>query len=254
VVDLSGKTILLTGASSGIGAATAGVLGDAGAFLVAHYAGDAEGVERATARLAPGNKLVVHADFTQPGSGRRLWREAVAWRGRIDVLVNNAAIMPETPIDGDDNQWDAGWAGALQVNVVEPANLMREAVRHYQAAGGGILVTMSSWVAQQGSAIPQLSAYAATKAAIKATTQTLARAHAKDGVLAYVIAPGIVNTRLSKISAATRGGEDAVRAILPLREMVPPEEVADLVALVSSGLYRHLSGATLDVNGAAYIR
>ena len=196
MVDLSGKTILLTGASSGIGAATAGVLGDAGASLVAHYAGDAEGVERATARIAPERKLLVHADFAQPGSGRRLWREAVAWKGRIDVLVNNAAIMPETPIDGHDDEWDAAWAKALQVNVVEPANLMREAVRHYRAAGGGILVTMSSWVAQQGSAIPQLTAYASTKAAIKAMTQTLARAHAKDGVLAYVIAPGIVNTRL----------------------------------------------------------
>ncbi len=121
----------------------------------------------------------MHADFAQPGSGRRLWREAVAWRGRIDVLVNNAAIMPETPIDGDDEEWDEGWARALQVNVVEPANLMREAVRHYQAAGGGILVTMSSWVAQQGSAVPQLTAYASTKAAIKAMTQTLARATPK---------------------------------------------------------------------------
>ena len=254
MIDLSGKTILLTGASSGIGAATARVLGEAGAALVAHFAGDAEGVERATAKIDRQRKLLVHADFAQPGSGRRLWREAIAWRGRIDVLVNNAAIMPETPIDGDDEEWDEGWARALQVNVVEPANLMREAVRHYQAAGGGILVTMSSWVAQQGSAIPQLTAYASTKAAIKAMTQTLARAHAKDGVLAYVIAPGIVDTRLSKISAATRGGEDAVRAILPFGEMVPPGEVADLVALVSSGLYRHLSGATLDLNGAAYIR
>ena len=154
MIDLSGKTILLTGASSGIGAATARALGEAGAALVAHFAGDAEGVERATAKIDPQRKLLVHADFAQPGSGRRLWREAVAWRGRIDVLVNNAAIMPETPIDGDDEEWDEGWARALQVNVVEPANLMREAVRHYQAAGGGILVTMSSWVAQQGSAVP----------------------------------------------------------------------------------------------------
>jgi NAD(P)-dependent dehydrogenase (short-subunit alcohol dehydrogenase family) len=254
VVDLGGKTILLTGASSGIGAATASVLGDAGASLVAHYAGDREGVEQATATIAAERKLLLHADFAEPGAGRRLWGEALAWRGGIDVLVNNAAIMPETPIDADDAEWDAAWAKILQVNVVEPANLMREAVRHYRAAGGGILVSLSSWAAQQGSGIPQLTAYASTKAAIKAMTQTLARAHAKDGVLAYIIAPGIVNTRMSQISAATRGGEDAVRAILPLGDMVPPREVANLVAFVASGLCRHLSGATLDINGAAYIR
>lgn len=254
MVDLGGKTILLTGASSGIGAATAGVLGQAGASLIAHYAGDPEGVQQATAAIPPDRKFVLHADFAELGAGRKLWAEALAWRGRIDVLVNNAAIMPETPIDADDADWDAAWAKILQVNVVEPASLMREAVRHYRAAGGGVLVTMSSWSAQQGSAIPQLTAYASTKAAVKAMTQTLARAHAKEGVLAYVIAPGIVNTRMSRISATTRGGEDAVRAILPLGEMVPATEVADLVALVSSGQYRHLTGATLDINGAAYIR
>ena len=254
MIDLSGKTILLTGASSGIGAATAGVLGAAGASLVAHYAGDQDGVEQATAAIGPERKLLLHADFTGPGAARGLWREAMAWHGRIDVLVNNAAIMPETPIDADDDEWDATWAQIFQVNVIEPASLMREAVRHFRAAGGGILISMSSWAAQQGSAIPQLSAYASTKAAVKAMTQTLARAHAKEGLLAYVIAPGIVNTRLSKISAATRGGEEAVRAILPLGEMVPPEEVANLVAFLSSGLCRHLSGATVDINGAAYVR
>ncbi len=110
MIDLGGKTILLTGASSGIGAATAAVLGDAGASLVAHYAGDLAGVEQATAAIEPDRKLLLPADFTEPGTARRLWRDAMAWRGRIDVLVNNAAIMPETPIDSDDAEWDATWA------------------------------------------------------------------------------------------------------------------------------------------------
>jgi NAD(P)-dependent dehydrogenase (short-subunit alcohol dehydrogenase family) len=254
VIDLTGKTILLTGASSGIGAATAGVLGRAGASLIAHYADDQAGAEAATDGIPPERKLLLQADFVEPGAGRKLWREALGWRGRIDVLVNNAAIMPETPLDAADAEWDANWAKILQVNVVEPANLMRGAVRHYRAEGGGIIVSISSWAAQQGSTIPQLTAYSSTKAAIKAMTQTIARAHAKDGVLAYVIAPGIVRTRMSQISATTRGGEEGVRAALPLGEMVPPLEVANLVAFVSSGLCRHMTGATLDINGAAYVR
>jgi NAD(P)-dependent dehydrogenase (short-subunit alcohol dehydrogenase family) len=254
VTDLTGRTILLTGASSGIGAATACVLGAAGATLIAHYAADKAGAEEATSAIPADRKLLLQADFREPGAGRDLWSRALAWRDHIDVLVNNAAIMPDNPIDAPDEDWDETWSAILRVNVVEPASLIRGAVRHYRDAGGGIIISMSSWAGQQGSAIPQLSAYAATKAAIKAVTQTMARVHAADGVLAYVIAPGIVRTQMSEISSTFRGGEDAVRAILPLGDMVPPAEIGHLVAFLSTGLCRHLSGATLDVNGAAYVR
>ncbi len=254
MIDLSDKTVLLTGASRGIGAATAPVLGAAGAWLVAHYGTDRAGAEAATAGVAEDRKLLLGADFSSPGAARELWERAVAWRGRIDVLVNNAAEMPETPIDGDDREWDDTWDRLLRVNVRAPADLMRQAVRHFRDHGGGILVTMSSWVAEQGSAIAQLSGYAASKAAVRAMTQTIARNYAKDGVLAYVIAPGIVRTRMSEISAQARGGEDKVRAVLPLGDMVPPGEVGSLVAFLSSGVCRHLTGATFDVNGAAYVR
>lgn len=131
---------------------------------------------------------------------------------------------------------------------------MREALRHYLERGGGAIVTLSSWAAQQGSAIPQLGAYAASKAAIKALTQTIARNHARDGVLAYVVAPGIVDTEMSQISATHRGGIDAVNAILAMGEMVPPEEVGRLVAFLASGACRHLTGGTVDINGATYVR
>ena len=170
------------------------------------------------------------------------------------MLVNNAAIMPDNALDASDEDWDDTWSQILRVNVIEPASLIRGAVRHYREVGGGTIISMSSWAGQQGSAIPQLSAYAATKAAIKAVTQTMARVHGADGVLAYVIAPGIVRTQMSEISSAFRGGEDAVRAILPLGDMVPPAEIGNLVAFLSTGMCRHLSGATLDVNGASYVR
>ena len=75
-----------------------------------------------------------------------------------------------------------------------------------------------------------------------------------DSVLAYVVAPGIVRTRMSEISATFRGGPDAVNAALAMGEMVEPKEVAELIAFLAGGSMRHLSGATLDVNGASYIR
>lgn len=252
--DLRGRTVLLTGASRGIGAATARALGAAGASLVAHYGAHREGADEAVGGIPAEDRLLVQADFSEPGSARALWREAVAWRGRIDVTIVNAATMPTTPFDGDDADWDEGWHRALQVNVLEPASLVREAVRHYLESGGGTVIALSSWAAQRGSAISHLGAYASSKAALASLVQTVARNYAADGILAHVVAPGIVRTRLSEASAAARGGVDAVNAALAMGEMVPPEEVAELITYLATGRCRHLTGATLDVNGASNVR
>jgi NAD(P)-dependent dehydrogenase (short-subunit alcohol dehydrogenase family) len=252
--SLAGKAVLLTGASRGIGAATAAALGAAGAELVAHYGSHRDGAAAAVAAIPEERRTLVQADLGQPGAARELWRQAVAWRERIDVVVVNAAINVETPFDGTDEQWDAGWDAMLRVNVLESASLIREAVRHFVTHGGGTLVVLSSWVAQQGSGIAQLSGYAASKAAIGAVMQTVARNYAKDGVLAYAISPGIVETQMSEISAVVRGGVDAVKAALAMGEMVPPAEIGSLVVFLATGACRHLTGATLDVNGATYVR
>lgn len=252
--DLQGKTVLLTGASGGIGSPTAAALGRAGASVIAHYNSNLDGAQSATRELADDQKLLLHADFSEAGAGRRLWAEALEWHGRVDVLVNNAAIMSSTSMDTDDLDWDETWPRIFRVNVFEPASLIRAAVHHFRDSGGGIIISLSSWAGQQGSAIPQLSAYASTKAAIKAITQTVARSDGGNNILTYVLAPGIVKTNMSALSASTRGGDDALKAILPLGEMVPPSEVADLITFLASGTCRHLTGATIDINGAAYVR
>jgi NAD(P)-dependent dehydrogenase (short-subunit alcohol dehydrogenase family) len=246
--------VLVTGASKGIGAATAAALGACGAHVVAHYGGDRAGAEAATAAIPGDRRLLLGADLADPDAVRGLWRDAVAWRGRVDVLVNNAAIMLDTPIAADGAEWEDAWSRMLAVNVLGPSVLLQEATRHHLENGGGVIVTFSSWAAQRGSGNPDLIGYAASKAAIKAATQTIARAHAADGVLAYVVAPGIVRTRMSEASARRTGGEEAVTAGLAMGEWVPPSELADLVAYLATGRCRHLTGATLDVNGASYVR
>ena len=251
---LDGKVVLLTGASGGIGSVTARALGAAGADLIAHYRADRAGCEAAVAEIPVERRHLLQRELSEPGSSRALWREALAWKGRIDVVVVNAAMLARTPFDGPDDQWDDGWAETMRVNVVEPASLAREAVAHYLARGGGTIITISSWAAQAGSALTQVPAYAASKAAIRNLTQTIARNYARDGVLAYIVAPGIVRTPMAEISAEARGGIDKVHAALAMGEMVPPEEVAELVAFLASGRSRHLTGATLDMNGASYVR
>ena len=251
--DLEGRVVLLTGASGGIGGVTAGLLLERGAHVIAHYGSNRDGAEAACAG-GPDRTLILQADLADPATTRQLWQEALAWRGRVDVVIANAAIALALPFDAGDEAWDAGWDRTFRTNVMAPANLIRAALPHFVERRTGVVIAISSWAAQRGSALPQHTAYAASKAALHNLTQSIARNHTADGVLAYVVAPGIVRTPMSEISAEARGGVAAVNAMLPLGEMVPPEEVAQLVTELATGRLRHLTGATLDINGAANIR
>lgn len=251
--DLRDRVVLLTGASGGIGSVTASLLLERGAQVVAHYGTNRAGAEAACAG-AEDRALLVQADLAQPQATRELWTAALAWRGHVDVIIANAAVAPSVPFDASDEDWDAGWEQTFRTNVISPANLIRSALPHFIDRHEGIVIAISSWAAQRGSALTNHTAYAASKAALQNVAQSIARNHTSDGVLTYVVAPGIVHTPMSAISAAARGGIEAVNAMLPLGEMVPPREVADLVAYLATGKLRHLSGATLDVNGAANIR
>lgn len=253
-IDLTGKKVLVTGASRGIGAAIARSMGEAGAHVISHYGSYVDGAKEALLNTPDTRKTFVSADLSKAGAGRQIWQKALDAVGSIDVLVNNAGVNIETAFEGDDAQWDRGWQETFQVNVFEAANVMKEAVNHFLTRGGGIVISLSSWSGQKGSALPTLPAYAASKAAVKALTQTVASSYAKQGIYAYIISPGIVKTRMADLAAVVRGGEEKMKAALAMGELVPPSEVGELAVFLASGKCRHLTGATIDINGASYVR
>ncbi len=252
--SLAGRVCLVTGASKGIGHAIVRALGAQGADVIAHYGSDREGAESATKSIPDERKLLIHADLATPEGYASLWDQSLAWKQRVDVLVANAAVMPEASLTDSEELWRDAFDLALNINVRSTALLVRRAVNHFLEIGGGSIVGMTSWAAQQGSGNPKLSGYAASKAPIAALLKTIARAYGKDSIFAYLIAPGIVRTAMSENSAKSMGGEEAITAKLAMGEWVPPEEIAELVAFLASGRNRHLSGSTFDVNGATYIR
>lgn len=251
MVDLTGKVILVTGASRGIGAATARTLAHAGAQVIVHYGRSAAQAQGIVETLGHDRALALGADLSQPGAAAELFREASAWQGRIDVLVNNAGLAPQATVDDPASEWASAWASTLQVNLVATADLCREAILHFRERGGGIIVNVASRAAFRGDN-PDAMHYAASKGGVISLTRSIARGYAHENVLAYAVAPGWVSTDMAQTYIDAHA-DDIAREI-PLGEVVPPQEVANTIAFVASGLVRHMTGATLDLNGASYVR
>jgi NAD(P)-dependent dehydrogenase (short-subunit alcohol dehydrogenase family) len=250
--QLAGRTVLLTGASGGIGSATARCLLDAGAEVIGQYHQGREAAEQAVSGPGQQRASLLQGDLSTPQSARALWRKAEAVRP-VDVIVLNAATMVETPFEGDDDEWDAGWERLLAINVVAAGSLLREAVRTFAGRGGGTAIVVSSWAAEQGSRILDASGYAASKAAIRNLAQTLARHYARAGVRVYIVAPGVVDVGMG-VAGQTPEHRQAVADGLAMGRHVTAAEVADLIAYLASDGCPSLTGATLDLNGGSYVR
>jgi len=251
MLDLSGRVILITGAGGGIGSATARTLVSAGGTVILHDV-RAEAVDSLADELGSDARALV-TDLADPHATDRLWRDALAIHGRIDVLVNNAGITPRADLDGAFDEWLATWNLSLAVNLVAPAILCRAAVATFAAQpDGGIIINMASRAAFRGED-PPFWHYAAAKAGIVAMTRTIARQNGRQGITAFAIAPGYVDTPFNKVFAEEVGIEVAARDT-GLGEVAQAQDVANVIAFLASGLARHATGTTIDVNGASYVR
>jgi 3-oxoacyl-[acyl-carrier protein] reductase len=250
--DLDGKVVLVTGASRGIGAAIARAVGGAGAGVVLHYSRGREAAEAVASDLQEAGCHMVQGNFECDDDVERVWREAVAWKGRIDVVINNAGAYAMGGVDEDFDTWTGVWRRLLQINLVSAAHLCRQAVLHFRPRGGGIIVNIASRAAFRGDT-PDYMQYAASKGGLVSLTRSLARGFAADNILAYVIAPGFVRTDMANDFTQIHG-EEAVTREIPLGDMASPEDVAEVVLFVASGRARHATGTTIDINGASYVR
>jgi NAD(P)-dependent dehydrogenase (short-subunit alcohol dehydrogenase family) len=251
MIDLRDRVMLVTGAAGGIGSAIARTAASGGASLLLH-----DVTSESLGGLAASLGERVHplgADLRDAATTEALWRSAYAIHGRIDVLVNNAGIYPEAPIDSALDAWVGVWQRSLAVNLLAPAILSRCAVTAFAAQPtGGIIVNIASRAAFRGED-PDYWHYAAAKAGLVALTRTIARQYGRQGVTAFAVAPGYVDTSFNRVFAETVGVEVAARDT-GLGEVAKPQDVANVVIFLASGLARHATGTTIDVNGASYVR
>jgi NAD(P)-dependent dehydrogenase (short-subunit alcohol dehydrogenase family) len=251
VIDLGNRVVLITGAGGAIGSATARTISRAGGRVLLHDV-RAGSVQALAGELGSGAHALV-ADLTDPAATERLWTEALVVHGRIDVLINNAGIYPPAPLDVPFEEWLSVWMVSLGVNLVAPAILCRAAVASFSGQPeGGIIINMASRAAFRGED-PDFWHYAAAKAGIVAMTRTIARQNGRQGITAFAVAPGYVDTPFNKPFADRFGVEVAARDT-GLGEVAQPQDVANILCFLASGLARHATGTTIDVNGASYVR
>ena len=252
MIDLSGKVILITGGTSGIGTVTLQTLAKAGAEVILHYANNLEKA-RAVVESIESNRIhLLQADLSIENAAVKLWQDALSFRENIDVLINNAAIMPSATIEDELDIWTTAWKDTLQVNLIAVADLCREAIPHFKSRKGGIIINIASRAAFRGDT-PEYMHYAASKGGVVALTRSIARGFGKNGILAYAVAPGFVRTEMAE-KFIQDYGEDFVTKDIPLGKIAPPQDVANVIAFLASGLAPHATGTTIDINGASYVR
>ncbi|GIL11322.1 MAG: epimerase [Chloroflexota bacterium] len=250
-MDFTGKIVLVTGASRGIGRACARMFAEHGARVAVHYHASRAAAETTLAALAGSGHLLVQADIANSAEVQAMVSTVIEQMGGLHVLVNNAGIYEKRPVAGLTYEgWLDTWNKNIQTNLLGAANAAFCAAQHMIAHGGGRIVNVSSRGAFRGE--PDSPAYGAAKAGMNAMSQSLAKALAPYGIIVTAVAPGWVDTDMAAEHLAERA--DEMRAQSPLGRIARPEEVAYTVLFLASEGAEFLTGAIVDINGASYLR
>ncbi len=248
---MSGRAVLITGASRGIGRAIAAEFAKAGDRVAVHHRKSPELAERLVTELPGTGHTAVQADVADPDAVRVMVDLAAERLGGLDIVVNNAGVFTAHPItEVSYEDWQDQWRATLGVNLVGAANVSWCAVQHMKDSGGRI-INVSSRGAYRGE--PRSPAYGASKAGLNALGQSLARALAPFGIAVMSVAPGFVATDMTNEHLKPPRG-DEIRTQSPFGRVGEPEEIAAAVLYLASDQAVWASGAVLDLNGASYLR
>jgi 3-oxoacyl-[acyl-carrier protein] reductase len=250
--DFADKVVLVTGASRGIGREIARQFALRGARLAVHFHQNRQAAEQTLADVPDNSHLLLQADLSDADGAADLAQKALHAAGKIDVLVNNAGVYEFHPAATSSfEEWWRSWERTIFTNLMGPAHLSFQVIRHMLDAGGGKIINITSRGAFRGE--PNAPAYGASKAGLNAFSQSMAQALAPHHIFVYAVAPGFVETDMAASVLAGPEG-DAIRAQSPLNRVARPAEVARTVLFLAGEGTDYLTGCIIDVNGASYLR
>ncbi|HZB95923.1 MAG TPA: 3-oxoacyl-[acyl-carrier-protein] reductase [Herpetosiphonaceae bacterium] len=243
-IDLTGKVALVTGASRGIGRATAMELAAQGASVVVNYRAGAEAAAAVVAEIeaAGGRAVAVQADVSDGADVERLVKATTDAFSSLDILVNNAGITRDNLLlRMKDDEWDA----VLNTNLRGAYLLTKAALRPMMRARWGRIITITSVVGLMGNA--GQANYAAAKAGAIGLTKSVAREMASRGITANAVAPGFVETDM--VAALNDATRQSILGAIPLGRWGQTRDIAQLVAFLASEAAGYITGQTIAVDG-----
>jgi 3-oxoacyl-[acyl-carrier protein] reductase len=249
-MNLSARTILLTGGSNGIGTAAVRRLHACGASIFFTYRGDEASARSLVAEL--GDRVeAAYCDLSDHDRLPSLVEDCSKRFGPIDILVNNAAIFVENPFFGNTYEaWREGWSHTFGINLFGTVNLTYLVLQQMRERRRGKIINIVSRSAHRGEL--RFADYGASKAALTNFTKSMARSIAGDGIVSIAIAPGFIETAMAEEELQRRGSE-IVREI-PIGYVGKPEDVAGIIAFFATDDGNYANGATIDINGGSYVR
>lgn len=251
IVDLSGLNILITGSSRGIGFGIAKLLLESGASVALHYNKNRTKLEKLLKDNPDYEAKLFKANLEDLKETEELFKRVEGHFNRIDVLINNAGIAIDSPVDQATENWLKDWEKTLRVNLTSLALLCKLAIEHFKKIGGGRIINIASRAAFRGDT-PDYMAYAASKGGIVSLTRTIARGYGKENIKAFVIAPGFVKTDMAK-DFIDKYGEGIALDDIALNKLTEPDDIAPFVVFLASGLADHATGGTFDINAGSYV-
>jgi len=251
-MNFNNKKVLITGASRGIGKATALAFAKKGAHVGLNFRSNLVEAQKTLSELPGTNHKLFQKDISEKENCQTLVAEFVSHYGQLDVLVNNAGISIFHEIDTVDfDQWTHAWENTFKTNLFAAANMSYWAAQTMIKSGGGRIVNVSSRGAFRGE--PTKPAYGASKAALNAMSQSLAKKLAPHHIYVGVVAPGFTETEMAAVTLTPAERENLLRES-PFQRMAQPEEVAHAILFLASEGAEYTSGTIIDVNGASYLR
>lgn len=251
-MDFNNKKVLITGASRGIGKATALAFAEKGATVGLNFRSNLDEAQKTLLELPGEGHALFQKDIAQKENCQSLIDEFINAYGQLDILVNNAGISIFHEIDSVDfDHWTHAWEETFRTNLFAAANMSYCAAQAMIKAGGGRIVNVSSRGAFRGE--PTKPAYGASKAALNAMSQSLAKKLAPHNIYVGVVAPGFTETEMAAKTLTPAERENLLRES-PFKRMAQPKEVAHAILFLASDDAAYSSGAIIDVNGASYLR
>jgi 3-oxoacyl-[acyl-carrier protein] reductase len=247
--DFTGKVVLVTGASSGIGRATAELFGKCGASVAITYNKNKSGAEAAVASITSNGSnsaaMALQADVTKHAEIEQMIWDVESELGQIDILINNAGSLVERlrTLEMTEERWNE----VMNLNATSAFFAAKAVIPKMLEKGSGVIVNVTSIAGRNGGALGSIH-YSSAKAAILTMTKGLAKEFAAQGIRVNAVSPGVIDTPYHETFTTPEIMQNLRKAI-PMGREGRPDEVASVIAFLASDAAAYLCGETIEVNG-----